>query len=49
VDYFNKMAELVFVTVFIACMCRKKVNKTLEISETKRFQTGERNTVLKKL
>jgi len=31
VEYFNKMAELVFATVFDAHMCRKKVNKTSEI------------------
>jgi len=41
------MAELVFVTVFNIHTCRKKVNKTPQISETKRFQTGERNATEK--
>jgi len=27
VDYFNKMAELVFVTVFDTQMCRKKLTE----------------------
>jgi len=49
VDYFNKMAELVFVTVFNTHTLEKKVSKTSEIQETKRFQTGERNALLKKL
>jgi len=37
VVYFNKMAELVFVTVFDTHMCRKKVNRAPEILENKRF------------
>jgi len=45
VDYFNKIAVLVFVTAFNTYMCRKKVNKTSEILETKRFQTGERKKI----
>jgi len=36
VDYFNKMAVLVFFTVFNTYMY-KKVNKTLEIKVTKRL------------
>jgi len=31
VDYFNKIAESVFFTVFNTHMCRKKVNKAPEI------------------
>jgi len=42
------MAELVFVTVFRNHSCRKKVNKTSEIQEIKRLETGERNAMLKK-
>jgi len=42
VNYFNKMTELVFYTVFSTHML-KNVKKTSVISETKRCQTGERN------
>jgi len=44
VDYFNKMAELVFATVFDTHMCRKKVNRAPEILENRRFYV-----VLKKI
>jgi len=43
------MAELVFIAVFNTHMCRKKVDTTSEIYETKRFQTGERNAMLMKI
>jgi len=45
------MAELVFVTVFNTHTCRKKVNKKLakrqKFKKLKRFQTSERNAVLR--
>jgi len=39
VDYFNKMTELVglFSTVFDTHICRKKVDRALEILENRRF------------
>jgi len=43
------MAKLVFVTVFTTHMCRTKLTKRTKLEKTKRYQTGERNAMLKKL
>jgi len=48
VDYFNKIAELVFVTVFNTHMCRKKSTTRQKFKKPNDFsQTNE--TLLKEL